>query len=99
MPGSKEIPDLVGELYSLSKDYVVQEVVDPARRLSRRAGFGVAAGAVLAVAAAFFSLALYPALLAALPAGDWWTVLARGLTALVVAAAAGIIGWRAARTW
>lgn len=99
MAGPKELPDLVGELFTLSKDYVVQQVVEPARRLGRRAGFGLAAGAVLALSALFFGLAVYPALVGVLPEGEWWTVLARGLTVLVTGGVAALIGWQAARTW
>lgn len=99
MAGPKEIPDLVGDLFTLSKDYLVQEVVAPAKTLGRRGGFGLAAGIVFAVAALLLGLAVYPALVAALPGGVWWVVLARGLTVVVTGGAAALIGWQAARRW
>lgn len=99
MAGPKEIPDLVGELVTLSKDYLTQEVVEPARTLGRRGGFGLAAGVLYGVGALFVGLAVYPALLAVLPEGEWWVVLARFLTVVVTGGAAALLGWQGVRRW
>lgn len=78
----------------MSKEYLRQEAIEPAKKLGRMAGFGFAAGAALAFAALFAVLGVYALFGEVLPEGDWWTVLARGLTVLVAAGLAGLIGWR-----
>lgn len=97
MPGPKEIPDLVVELVDLSKTYLRQETLEPARRLGRFAGFGIGAGLVFGIGALFLGLGAYALLKAVLPDGEWWVVLARGLTVLVTAGTAGLLGWRMTR--
>lgn len=98
MPDPKQIPQLVSELYGMSKDYLRQETIDPMKRLGRVAGFGLAAGLVFAFAALFLGLGLYALYRQVLPEGDWWVVLARGLTALTCLAVAGLVGWRIAKS-
>jgi len=97
MSSPKELPELVTDLYTMSKDYLVQETIEPAKELGRFAGFGAGAGALFAVAALLLVLALYALFKIVLPDGEWWVVLARGLTALVALASAGLIGWRMSR--
>lgn len=97
MPGPKEIPELVTELVDMSTAYLRQEVVQPARHLGRFAGLGIAAGAVFALAALFLVLGAFALLVAVLPEGPWWTVLARGLTVVVAGGVAGLIAWRMLR--
>jgi Mg/Co/Ni transporter MgtE len=98
MADRKELPQLVTELVDLSKEYLRQETIEPAKALGRFAGIGLAAGLVFAVAAVFGGLAAYALYRQVLPAGDWWVVLARGLTVLTTAAFAGLIGWRITKT-
>lgn len=89
---------MVTELVDMSKEYLRQETIEPAKRLGRFAGMGLGAGFVWAFAALFFMLGVYALFKVSLPgtAGelDWWLVLARGLTVLVGVAGAGILGWR-----
>ncbi len=94
MPSGQEIPQLVSELATMSRDYLVQETVEPAKRLGRHAGLGVAAGLLLAFAALFAGLGIYALLKLLLPDGEWWLVLARGLTVVASAALAGLFAWR-----
>jgi hypothetical protein len=97
MAGSQELPQLVTELVDMSKTYLQQETIEPAKRLGRMAGLGMAAGAVLALGAILFVLGAYALFNVVLPAGEWWNVLARGLAALVAAAGAGLVAWRMTR--
>lgn len=97
MTEPRELPQLTSELIDMSKEYLRQETVEPAKRLGRYAGLGIAAGFIAAVAALFLTLAAYAALKAILPEGEWWVVLARGLTVVLVGAAAGALGWRMTR--
>lgn len=98
MADPKELPQLVTELLDMSKEYLRQETVEPAKALGRFAGLGLAAGVVFAVAALFGILAAYALYRQVLPDGEWWIVLARGLTVLTAGAVAGLIGWRMSKT-
>jgi hypothetical protein len=97
MPEPQEIPQIVTDLFTMSRDYLRQETVEPAKRLGRAAGMGIGAGAIFAVAAMFGGLGFYALYRQVLPEGDWWVVLARGLTTLSCLAVAGTIGWRISR--
>lgn len=97
MEGSREVPKLVTDLFWMSKDYLRQEVTEPARRLGRFAGIGLAGGAFWAVAALFLGLAANSALHTFLPEGDWWEVAAKGGTALATGAGAAVLGWAMTR--
>ena len=95
--GPQEIPELITELTAMSKDYLRQEIVEPAKKLSRLAGFGMA-GAVLFSGAAFLLiLGLFALLRRLLPDTPWWSVAARGFTFIGAGAAAALIGWRMTR--
>jgi hypothetical protein len=98
MADPKELPQLVTELVDMSKAYLRQETIEPAKALGRFAGLGLAAGVVFAIAALFGGLAAYALYRLVLPEGEWWIVLARGLTTLTTAAVAGLIGWRMTKT-
>ena len=94
MADPRELPQLATELVDMSKEYLRQETIEPAKKLGKFAGMGIGAGFVFAFAALFAGLGAYALFRWALPEGEWWVVLARGLTVLVCAAFAGIIGWR-----
>ncbi len=95
MSGPKEIPQLVSELTDLSKQYLMQETVEPAKRLGRVAGMGIAAGVLFAFGAIFLGIALALLLVAILPEGDLWKALAYFIATLVLAGSAGVVIWRA----
>ena len=97
MANPQEIPELASELLELSKEYLREQTIEPARRLGRLAGFGLAGGVLFAVAALFLGLGAYALFRLVLPDGEWYVVLARGLTVVAVSAAAALIGWRAMR--
>jgi hypothetical protein len=97
MSSPKELPQLVSELTDLSKQYIMQETVEPAKRLGRVAGMGFGAGALFAFAAIFLGIALALLLVAVLPEGDLWKALAYFISTLLLAGIAGLIVWRATR--
>ncbi len=97
MSSPKELPQLVSELTELSKQYIMQETVEPAKRLGRVAGLGFGAGVLFAFAAIFLGIALALLLVAVLPEGDLWKALAYFLSTLLLAGIAGLIVWRATR--
>lgn len=94
MADFQELPQLVRDLAEMSKDYLRQEVVDPAKKLGRQSGMGIG-GAILFSLGAFFALlGVYALMKMVLPASEWYVVLARLITAAVGAAAAGLVAWR-----
>lgn len=94
MADPKEIPQLATELVEMSREYLRQETLEPAKQLGKQAGLGIGGALILAIGAVCLAWALYYGLQLAFPEGDWWVVLARGVTALACAAAVGLIGWR-----
>ena len=94
MADIQEIPQLVRDLVDMSKDYLRQEVIEPIKNLGRHAGMGLG-GAILFSLGAFVALlGVYSLLKMVLPESAWYVVLARLLTAVVGAAAAGLVAWR-----
>lgn len=98
MVDPKQLPELASELFGMSKQYLLEQTVEPAKRLGKTAGFGIGGGVVFAIAAIFGTLGVYAGFQALFDSagGDhpWLNVLARGLTALVAAAVAGLVAWR-----
>jgi hypothetical protein len=89
-----EIPQIATELVDMSREYLRQETLEPAKALGKTAGMGVGGAMVLGLGAFFLALGLYNALKMWLPAGEWWVVLARFITAIAAAAGAGVTVWR-----
>ena len=94
MPEPHEIPQLTGELIDMSREYLRQETLEPAKKLGKTAGMGIGGAAAISLGAFFLVLALYSGLKMWLPAGEWWVVLARFITALAAAGGAGLVVWR-----
>lgn len=97
MPEPHEIPEIASELADMSRDYLRQETLEPAKRLGKQAAMGFGGAIVLAIGSVCLAWALYYGLQLLFPDGEWWVVLSRGLTALAAGIAAGIIGWRLSR--
>lgn len=94
MPNVQEIPHIASELVEMSREYLRQETLEPAKKLGKAAAMGVGGAIVLSIGAVCLAWGAYYGLQMLLPEGEWWTVLARGLTAVAAAAAAGVIAWR-----
>lgn len=94
MPEPHEIPQLTTELVEMSREYLRQETIEPAKRLGKTAGMGVGGAMAVATGSFFLVLALYSGLKMWLPEGEWYVVLARFLAALGAAGAAGLVVWR-----
>lgn len=97
MSGPQELPQLVTELTDLSKQYLMQETIEPAKRLGRVAGMGLAAGVLFAFGSIFIGIAIALLLVSVLPEGDLWKALAYLIATLLLAGTAGLIIWRATR--
>lgn len=94
MANPQEIPQIATELVEMSREYLRQETLEPAKQLGVQAGMGIGGAIMMAIAAVCLAWGLYYGVQLLLPEGEWWTVLARGITAIAAAAAAGVIGWR-----
>ncbi len=98
MAEPQEIPQIAAELIDMSREYLLQETIEPAKRLGKVAGMGVGGAVVLSLGAFLMAWALYYGLVAlfagVVNASQWWVVLSRFITALVAAGVAGIIVWR-----
>lgn len=82
----QDIPRLVSEFVELAKAYLVQETVEPAKKLGHFAGYSIGAAALWAVALILISVAGLRALYDALPEGAYWEGLAYIITVVVLAA-------------
>ncbi len=91
MPDPREIPELTTELIEMSREYMRQETIEPAKRLGKHAGMGFGGAFLFGLGSIFVVWGLYNALTVWLPDGDWWVVLARFITFLVAAGATGIV--------
>ncbi len=94
MADPREIPQLTTELIDMSREYLLQETLEPAKQLGRHAGMGLGGAVALAIGFFLMVMALYNGLKMWLPTGEWWVVLARFLTALAAAGGAGLVAWR-----
>jgi len=94
MPNPQEIPQLASELIDMSRQYLRQETIEPAKALGKHASMGIGGAMVISFGAFFLVLGLYNGLQVWLPAGEWYEVLARGLTAIGAAGVAGLVVWR-----
>lgn len=78
----------------MSREYLRQEVAEPAKRLGKHAWLGIGGALLVAIGALFAAWGLYYGLIIWLPVGEWYVVLARFITAVVAAALGGLIVWR-----
>lgn len=94
MAGVQEIPEITTELLDMSREYLRQETIEPLQRLGKHAGLGLGGAAIMATGSFLLAWGLYYGLVTLYPEGDWYVVLARLTTAVLTAAAAGVIAWR-----
>lgn len=97
MANPQDIPQLATELVDMSREYLRQETIEPAKQLGRQAGMGVGGAAVASLGAFLLAWALYHLLKVVLPEGEWYVVLARLLTAVGAAGGMGLVVWRMQR--
>ena len=98
MANPTELPELVGEFVEMSKEYLRQETLEPAKELGRYAGFSLAAALSFALGVFFLAIAGLRGLVALLPDGPNWSALGYVLAALSLVAIAGLIVWGVGRT-
>ncbi len=94
---AKEIPQLTQELIEISKAYLMQETVEPAKQLGKIAGISLAGGMLLALGALFLVLGANQGFLVLFDDGRLWVALASLITAIVALAIGALAGWRATK--
>ena len=96
MPGPQELPELVTEFVDMSKEYLRQETIEPAKTLGRFAGFTIGASLLFAIGGVLLSIAGMRGIIYLLPDGPNWSalgyILAALAIALVIGAMVGIAG-------
>jgi len=97
MSNVQEIPQLVSQLVDLSKQYVRQETIEPAKRLGKAAGMGLLAGGLFAIGAVLLSMAMLRAILGAIGDGPIASAVGYLIAMGVLVAVIGILGWRMKR--
>lgn len=81
-----ELPQMVTELVDLSKEYLRQETVDPAKDLGRSLGLGIAAAVCFGIGTLLLAVALTRWVADVLPGGAYWSILPylAGITLMVL---------------
>ncbi len=96
MAGPSELPELVTEFVDMSKEYLRQETLEPAKRLGRFTGFIIGASFLFAIGGLLLSIAAMRGIIYLLPDGPNWSALGYILGALsigvVIAVLVGIVG-------
>ena len=97
MASVTELPELVGEFIDLSRQYLREQTIEPARRLGRLAAYSAVASLLFILAAGFLAVAGSRWLLRVMPDGAVWSgvgYLASSVALLIVTA---VVMWRATR--
>jgi uncharacterized BrkB/YihY/UPF0761 family membrane protein len=68
----QEIPQLVKEFFELAKAYLLQETVEPAKKLGHFAGFSLGAAILWGLAIILLAVAGLRAFYDVLPSGPYW---------------------------
>lgn len=89
MPRATELPQLVSEFVDMSKEYLRQETIDPAKRLGRFAGFTIGASILFAIGGLLLTVAGVRGIIYLLPDGPNWSGLGYILAALAIGAVIG----------
>ena len=89
MAGTTELPQMVTEFVDLSKEYLRQETLEPAKQLGRFAGFTIGASVLFAIGGLLLSIAGMRGIIYLLPVGPNWSALGYILGALAIAIVIG----------
>lgn len=81
-----DIPRLVGEFVTLAKEYMLQETVEPAKRLGHFAGFSIGATALWAIGFILLAVAGLRTIYSVLPEGPYWEALSYVIATIAIGA-------------
>ena len=91
MSDPRELPEQAREFVDLTKRYVDEEIVQPAKRLGAYAGKGIGAGFLFAVGSLLLAAGVLALSLMLLPESDTWQAVGYVGTGLLVAIAAALL--------
>lgn len=91
MARATELPQMVTEFVDLSKEYLRQETLEPAKRLGRFAGVTIGASMLFAIGGLLLAIAGTRGIILLLPEGPNWSALGYILGALAIGVFIGII--------
>jgi len=87
----QDLPLLFDEFTTLAKEYLLQETVEPAKKLGRFGGLSIGAAALWAIAILLLSVAGVRAVIDALPDGAYWEALGYLIWVLVLVVLAVVL--------
>lgn len=93
MAEPREIPQLVTDLVDMTKQYAIQETVEPAKKLGKAAAMSLLAGLLWSVGAILISVAGMRYLVRALPDTPLSSALGYTIAAVGLLSIAGFIMW------
>lgn len=93
MAEPREIPELVTDLVDMTKQYAIQETVEPAKKLGKAAGMSLLAGLLWTIGAILVSVAGMRYLVRALPDTPLSSALGYTIAAVALLLVAGFIMW------
>lgn len=91
MARATELPELIKEFTDMSKAYLLQETVEPAKQLGRYAGLAVAAALCFALGSVLLGIAGARLIIDVLPEGPNWSALGYLLATLVLGILAALM--------
>ncbi len=91
MAGPSELPELIKEFTDMSKTFLLQETVEPAKQLGRYAGFAIGAAICFAVGSLLLGVAGVRLIVGALPEGPNWSALGYLLATVVLMILSGLM--------
>lgn len=97
MAKTTELPEMVGEFIDLSKQYLREQTIEPAKKLGRLAGFSFAGAFVIALAVVFLAIAGARLIIDVLPDGAIWSGFGYILSSIALLLVTGIVMWRVSR--
>ena len=87
----QDLPRLVSEFGTMAKEYMVQETVEPAKKLGRFAGMSLGAALAWLIALVLLSVAGLRGIIALLPEGAYWEALAYLIVVIVAVVIVAIL--------
>ena len=94
---TSELPEMVGEFIELSKQYLREQTLEPAKKLGRLAGFSFAGAIVMALAVTFLAIAGARLIIDVLPDGAIWSGFGYILSSIALLMVTGFVMWRGSR--
>ncbi len=98
MAPAQEIPELAREAFDMSKEYLRQETLEPAKSLGRVAAYGLGAALVFGLAALFLGVAGMRIIIGLLPDTTIWQGVGYLLSGVILLGLGGLVGWLAAQS-